>query len=355
MAPREKMKTRQLAPLSPLWAGAVAAIASLYGLWPGMGLYRESGQSGEILVLLLFFGPISFLFVMIPAVLLLGAIFRRIEQRNRWIAALLLVALFLAVAGVPGLFGLLVLALGFYFAWSQARKEQVFTEEREQFDGTGDVRDVDVGAGFLARFADPLWNRMDLEECKPRWAIEGEQDSARYMVIEIEHRSYGLMADQNIRFTTTFILAAIPATTAGRQITWYPPGYHAWADRDYVYLAKPNQQARPSTWQGLIAGAIRAMGSLEQRSAKAGRKGAVARPYSAVGGGVMSHALSGVVMLGFALLMLWGSLAPLFGWVDPSAIEVEMVPKFLLASLVCFGGVWYFAERARVCWRRQFD
>jgi hypothetical protein len=133
MAPREKMKTRQLAPLSPLWAGAVAAIASLYGLWPGMGLYRESGQSGEILVLLLFFGPISFLFVMIPAVLLLGAIFRRIEQRNRWIAALLLVALFLAVAGVPGLFGLLVLALGFYFAWSQARKEQVFTEEREQW------------------------------------------------------------------------------------------------------------------------------------------------------------------------------------------------------------------------------
>jgi hypothetical protein len=57
-------------------------------------------------------------------------------------------------------------------------------------------------------------------------------------------------------------------------------------------------------------------------------------------------------MLLLALALLWGGLAPIFGWVEFSAESVKMVPAFFLGSLFCFGGAWYFAARARICWLR---
>lgn len=346
------MKSSQLAPLSPLWTGAVTAMASLYGLWPGMDMSRGPGQRGEILFFLMFFGPVMFFVVMLPATAVLQVIFRRIEPVYRSFIALALAGLFPVVAGVPGVFGLLVVAVFGCLAWAYARKDQAIERERDDFASEEKPREVEIGSDFLAAFPDPLWSRMDLDSCEALWAIEGEQDGAPYMIIEISHDPFGLMANEHAQATTTFFLAPIPASIPGRQLSWQPPGYHAWADRKYVYLALPGKQAKPSTWRATIASAFHTVGALRQPAADA-RSRAGRRPYSAVGGGFTVQVFRCAKMLVLALALLWGGLAPIFGWMEFSAEAVKMVPAYLLGSLFCFGGACYFAARARICWLQR--
>lgn len=349
----KKVKNDQLAPLSPVWTGTATALASLYGLWPAMGMLRGTGQRGEILFLLMFVGPITFFIVMIPATVMLCAIFRRIGTAYRSFILLVLAGLFLAVAGVPGLFGLSVVAVTAWLSWGTARKEQAIVRERDVFGSEGKPREVEIGPDFLAAFHDPLWSRLNLDDCKPLWAIEGVQDGAPYMIIEMSHAPFGLLANEHSQAKTTFILAAIPASISGRHVTWRPPGYQAWADSKYVYLAVPGKQAKPSAWRTTIAGAFHTVGALQQAAANAARPRAGARAYRAVGGGFAVQAFRCAKMLVLALALLWGGLAPMFGWMEFSAESVKMVPAYLLGSLFCLGGAWYFAVRAHYCWLQR--
>ena len=349
------MKNSQLDPLGPLWTGAATAIASLYGLWPAMEWLRGPGQQGEKWFVLMFLGPIMFFAVMLPATAILCIIYKRIEEAIRYTASVVLAGLFLGFVGVPGLIGLTVVAVTFILAWSTARKDQAIAQERDDFEGEAQPRDVEIGPGFLASFPDPLWSRLDLDDCEALWAIEGEQDGAPYMIIEISHDQFGLMANDHSQATTTFFLATIPASIAGRQVTWQPPGYHAWADEKYVYLALPGKQAMPSNWRATLASTFHTVGALQQRSAGAGRARAGSRPYRAVGGGFVAQAMRCASLLAMASLLLWGALAPLFGWIEYSVEAVKTVPLYLLGSLFCFGGAGYYAIRARTCWLHASD
>ncbi len=320
-----------------------------------MAIFRGPGQRGELLFLLMFMGPITFFAVMVPASLILGAILRRIETTSRYIAILVLGGLFPLIAGVPGLFGLAVVAAFSCLAWSTVRKEQSVARERDDFESEAKPREVDIGPGFLDSFPDPLWGRLDLDDCEPLWAIEGEQDGAPYMIVEVAHDQFGLMADGHGQAKTTFILAAIPASITGREVTWRPPGCHAWADSKYVYVAMPGRQAKPSTWRAMIASAFRTVGGLQQRSANAGKARAGQRPYRAVGGGFAVQAFRCAKLLLMALALLWGGLTPIFGWTGWSVESVKLVPVYLLASLFCFGGAAYFGIRAHTCWQHASD
>ncbi|KQV59873.1 MULTISPECIES: hypothetical protein [unclassified Duganella] len=344
------MKNSQLDPLGPIWTGTATAIAALYGLWPAMDWLRGPGQQGEKWFVLMFLGPIMFFVVTLPATAILCIIYKRIEEAGRYVASLVLVSLFLVFAGVPGLLGLSVIAVTFLLAWSTARKDQRIAQERDDFESEGEPREVEISPDFLASFPDPLWSRFDLDGCKALWAIEGEQDGAPYMIVEISHDQFGLMASEHSTSTTTFFLATIPAWISGRQVTWRPPGYHAWADKKYVYLAMPCKQAMPSSWKATLASAFRTAGSLQQASAEAGRPRAGSRPYRAVGGGFAVQALRCAMLLVFASFLLWGGLAPILGLVEFSAESVKVVPVAFLGSLFCFGGAGYFGLRARTCW-----
>lgn len=344
------MKNSQLDPLSPIWTGIATAFASLFGLWPAMEMLRGPGQRGEIWFVLMFLGPIMFFVVTLPATAIFCVVYKRIEEAGRYVASVVLVSLFLVFVGVPGLIGLSVVAVTFILAWSSARKEQTIAQERDDFEGEAQPSELEIGPGFLASFPDPLWGRLDLDDCEPLWAIEGEQDGAPYMIVEISHDQFGLLANEHSQATTTFFLATIPASITGRQVTWQPPGYHAWADKKYVYLALPGKQAMPSSWQATLASAFRTVGSLKQRSANASGAHAGKRPYRAVGGGFVVQALRCASLLVLASLLLWGALAPLFGWIEYSVEAVKLVPQYMLGSLFCFGGAGYFALRARTCW-----
>ncbi len=174
----------------------------------------------------MFLGPIMFFAVMLPATAILCMIYKRIEEAIRYTASVVLAGLFLGFVGVPGLIGLTVVAVAFFLAWSTARKDQAIAQERDDFEGEAQPRDVEIGPGFLASFPDPLWSRLDLDDCEALWAIEGEQDGAPYMIIEISHDQFGLMANDHSQATTTFFLAThtrVDCWSAGDMATaWLP-------------------------------------------------------------------------------------------------------------------------------------
>lgn len=227
-------------------------------------------------------------------------------------------------------------------------------------------RRVEVGNGYLTRFAAPLWDKLDLENCRALMAVEGHREGCHFIILDLEHLAFGLMGGDGRRDTTTFFIAAIPESIVGRRISWRPTGFQASADGRHVYVACPGEQARPGVWSELVHATIKTA-----RSLKSGTElGDTAQPhepaYRPVGAGVAVNAFWAWVMLAFSALLTAGGLGTMLGWIDyrpgcmaqTDASDCQMAVwrageaflagcRYLLASGVCWLGVFYYRERAR--------
>lgn len=226
-------------------------------------------------------------------------------------------------------------------------------------------REVDVSDGYLNRFEAPLWDKLDLESCKAVSAIEGKRDGCRFVILDIEHRDFGPLAGNGKRTITTFFIVAIPASVAGRHVSWRPQGYQACADGTHVYVARPRARARPAAWRDMVEATLKTAASLKT-PAEAERTGRPLTPaWRPVGAGATVHGFWALVMLAFAVLLAGAGLGTMFGWIDyrpdcfPDAaaaacmtvwrVETAFVEgvKFLLGGGFCLGGAWYYRERYR--------
>lgn len=233
------------------------------------------------------------------------------------------------------------------------------------------AREVEVTGDFLEKFSNPLWNKLDLENCKALSAIEGGQDGYRFIILELEHLRFGLLAENGQRAVTTFFIVAIPGSILGRQVSWHPVGCQVSTDGGYAYLARPGKRARPKEWRHLIQETIKTVESLKRRGEVAGREPATYRP---VGAPAAVHAFWAIVAIAFALLFLGAGVGTMFGLIDyradcfPNAATPRCTATttvwrgweafkaggmYLMGSGFCIYGAFYFRERVRKRRRRQ--
>lgn len=229
-------------------------------------------------------------------------------------------------------------------------------------------REIEIAPDFLKNFPDPLWDKLDLEYCRPLSAIEGWEDGYRFTILELEHRRFGPLAGNGATANTTFFIVAIPESITGRFVSWHPVDCHVSVDCSYAYLAKPGKQARPKKWHDLILATIKIVESLATRSEMADKVQAYAPTYRPVGVGAPVHAFWAIVSLAFSLLLVGVGLGIMFGLIDyrPECFSNSSAPRckattsvyrfgeavheggtYLLGGGVLLVGVFYFRERMR--------
>lgn len=240
------------------------------------------------------------------------------------------------------------------------------------------TKEIDITRDFLKNFPAPLWDKLDLEDCKPLSAIEGVQDGYRFTIMELEHLDFGLFADNGKRAVTTFFVVAIPEAAADRYVSWRPMDTQVSSDSKYVYLARPRKQARPKEWRNQIQLTIKAVESLRGRAEMVDKAQVYEPTYRPVGAGVAINAFCAVVSFAFAVLFIGVGLAIMFGLIDyrPECFSftntvtsrckvtttvyrvgtaLKVGGEYLLAGGLCIFGVVYYRQRVRKQMRYKFD
>lgn len=226
-------------------------------------------------------------------------------------------------------------------------------------------REVPVSHHYLDRFQAPLWQKLDLENCKAISAIEGKRGGCHFIILDVEHACSELSRQGRGRSITTFFIGAIPESVGGRHVSWRPGGYQVSADGMYVYLAQPGRQARPAQWRKMVEATLKTARSLTTR-AEAEHSGLAGVPtYEPVGPGAPAHVFWALAALGFAVLLFVCGLGTMFGLIDyrpdcfPNAAAAECMTvwrvekafmegaTYLLGAAVFLAVAWYHRERAR--------
>ena len=236
--------------------------------------------------------------------------------------------------------------------------------------------EVEVTADYLKNFPDPLWEKLDLQFCKPLSAIEGWQNGYRFIILNIRHRKFGLMGGDGLTADTTFFIVEIPASNQGRFITESPSDCDTSVDSQYVYLARPGKQARPSEWRRWVNTATKAVESLATSDELSNSTREAKPAYQPADGGAAAHIVIGVAFILASLLLAGVGLAIIFGLIDyqpdcisnPSAagcrattgaykvIEgIRVGGGYLLGSGFFLIGALYSRERVRKRLRSKLD
>ena len=238
------------------------------------------------------------------------------------------------------------------------------------------AREVEVTRDFLSRFFNPLWDKLDLQNCKALSAIEGGQNGYRSIILELEHLRFGLLAENGERAITTFFIVAIPESFLGRHVSWHPIGCQVSTDRAYAYLARPGKQVRPKEWRHLIQATIKTVESLKTSGEVAGSAQAFETTNRPVGAPTGVYAFWAVVAIAFAFLLIGTGLAIMFGIIDyrPDCFPNAATPRckittaawqgweafktggeYLLGGGFCIFGALSCRERVRKRLRSQSD
>jgi hypothetical protein len=207
------------------------------------------------------------------------------------------------------------------------------------------AKEVPITSDYLQKFVSPLWDALDLEQCKPLTAVEGVQDNFPFAIIEMRHRAFGLLADNGQTAITTFFSVELPKAAGERRIARRLPEYQVSADQNYVYLALPGEQIRPGKWRFLVQQTIEVARSLDSVSADADVRPPSSRTYTPVGAGVIVHAFWGIVCLGFSLLFAGYGIAIIFRIVRSESVGFGA--QLLLAAVGAFAGAIYYLRRVR--------
>lgn len=77
---------------------------------------------------------------------------------------------------------------------------------------------VEPSMKYLQKFTSPLWDLIDLENYKPVSIIEAQRAGFDVVIIDMQHRAYGLMADNGQTANTTSLYCAISLRTGSRKL-----------------------------------------------------------------------------------------------------------------------------------------
>lgn len=199
---------------------------------------------------------------------------------------------------------------------------------------------------YLRKFLAPLWQKLDLENCKPLQIVEGERDGFPFAVIELEHDAYGPLSDNRARTVSTFFVIGIPRRPGVRRIRRCPPGWQVAVDRDHVYLGEHGKRPRPREWNGLIAMTIGVAQELDS-----GPPDAPSPRVRPAGAGAIVYgfwtavcALVALFFFGFGLGVLVGLIKVQGGWTE---VIVAGSSGLFMALVVLLVGLYPFIKLMR--------
>lgn len=342
------------APLPPAWKAAAACVASLLALGPCQSLYQElwvrsAGAGGMALAV---FAPIVYGVVLTaglyPLIWLLG---RLQDVRARWLLCLLPAAALLAVNGLPGLIGLgttIAMVAGVYVeAVRKAadwRDLKTFLQAGAPAEGKPRAAAATVVRHALSNlprveppapnapapvdellqalntrislqpYDKPLWDLLDFDGLLPLSTVSGIEDGFHYTVLDLRHFGFGLQGGDGRTAVTTFFIVAIPDTIRGRVLSWKPRGWDVSADASFVYMARPQQQHRPTEWRHLIQQAIKVVESLQTREQAGGHAGV--RSYQPKGSSATVLHINALLFLLVGTVMIGWGVANMVGLLD---------------------------------------
>ncbi len=215
---------------------------------------------------------------------------------------------------------------------------------------------VEPSMKYLQKFTSPLWDLIDLENYKPVSIIEAQRAGFDVVIIDMQHRAYGLMADNGQTANTTFFVLRHQSAYRQPQIAdigrvrQYDVRLQVSVDSEAIYMAVPAKQIRPGEWEAILQIMATLAAELKETPATGQQhvKGRVS--YRPVGAGYAVYLFWTIVSLIVAVTMLGFGLGGLFGltklaetWRESNKLSGEM----LLASVFFFFGALHSYTKAK--------
>ncbi|MFZ6798394.1 hypothetical protein [Undibacterium sp. Di24W] len=200
---------------------------------------------------------------------------------------------------------------------------------------------------YLNKFTSPLWDLLDLENCKPLAIIEGEREDYPFIIIDMQHDELGLLAGDQRTAVSTFFILAHQKKISHPRITQPLVDFQISADKQHIYLVSPKKKVRPGEWEVVLKKAINVADALVEADTDKSAKPFPAT-YTPVGGGAWVHAFWALMSLLFSILFLIEGFGGLLGWIklDPSRSEsFKLSIEFLVASPFAFWGALYYYQK----------
>ena len=204
---------------------------------------------------------------------------------------------------------------------------------------------------YLNKFASPLWDLLDLENCKPLAIIEGEREDYPFIIIDMQHDELGLLAGDQRTAVSTFFIVAHRKKISHPRITQPLVDFQISADKQHVYLVSPKKKVRPGEWEAILKKARNVAESLVESGTNTASEKPFPATYTPVGGGAWVQAFWALVSLLFSILFLIEGFGGLLGWIklDPSRSEsIKLSLQFLLASPFAFWGAFYYYKKFKM-------
>lgn len=203
---------------------------------------------------------------------------------------------------------------------------------------------------YLQQFSSPLWDLLDLDDCKPLTIIEGHRDTLPFIVIEMQHAAYGPLSDNGKTAISTFFIVRHLKKLSKPVITQVPHGYQVSADGDCVYLVVPSKKVRPGEWETMLEKTLALAVSVCDQTAVSSTQTNVGRTYTPVGAGLFINAFWFLVCLVFGVLFIIYGLGAILGMTSLSESRSESVLlgwKLLLLSAGAFFGAFLYYKKIK--------
>jgi hypothetical protein len=203
---------------------------------------------------------------------------------------------------------------------------------------------------YLQQFSSPLWDLLDLDDCKPLTIIEGHRGTLPFVVIDMQHAAYGPLSDNGKTAISTFFIVRHLKKLSNAVITQVPPGYQVSADSDCVYLVAPSKKIRPGQWESMLEKTLAMAASVSDRVAVSATQTTVRRTYTPVGAGLFINAFWFLVCLLFGVLFIIYGLGGILGMTSLSESRSESVLlgwQLLLLSAGSFFGAFLYYKKIK--------
>jgi hypothetical protein len=337
--------------LTPVWGGIVCVIAYLYGLLVTSKLIASEPDTthGLGLIMTYIMKPIVFLLVSGITSGVLTALFGWIkDDKKRANIALPAIGVFFVMYGLPSLL-VMSFAIGFYLmGYFYCQKLQTDERDLSRFMKHKQAENVKPADDYLDKFSSPLWDLIDLENCKPLTIVEGVRGGRPFVVIEMQHLAYGLLAENGKTATSTFFIVKHLKQLNDKAIKPSSNEYQVSVDRDWVYLVIPSKKIRPANWEEMLTTTVEVAATLKDHEVVPANQENPKKTYTPVGPGVIIESFWLIVYLVFAVIFLIFGLVGISGMVylaDTRNESVVLGWQSLLVSAITFGAAFLQSKK----------
>ncbi|MBI3712703.1 MAG: hypothetical protein HY253_07045 [Burkholderiales bacterium] len=207
-------------------------------------------------------------------------------------------------------------------------------------------RKITPSKKYLEKFASPLWDLLDMENCKPLSIIEGERGDYPFIIIDMQHYEFGFFAGDQRTTVSTFFVVAHRKKINNPRIAQRVADFHVSVDKQHVYLVSPGKKVSPGEWENNLKKTMNVAEDLFEASTDTASEKPSPVTYTPIGRSAVTHAFSAIVCLLFSALFLIEGLGGLFGFIelDPSrSASIKLSLEFLLASpFALFGAIYFY-------------